>query len=208
MSTQFELPPFKGIADAIADVREYGARTKHEKLIGLRQNGTQAFVSEGDGHMVEIPEKWRLKCNDVLLVHCHPTMPTELSDADIKCIVGARAWGNLAACCEDDTISWTQGLADRLVSDPFTFILCVDPMLNDLSKHCIIHIAKKEGKDYGKDAEKWEQYANSWTENDDRYIKLAHLFNEILAHKGILKDYHLRLGDRAKAILGEHHDRV
>jgi|ERR1700674_163616 len=199
MDTAFELPPFEGIHEAIADVRAYGIKEGKEKLIALRRNGTRVFEVNGTNQRVDGPESYCGKLQDVLLVHCHPGLTTELSDADFTCIMGYDAWGNLAACCDDDTISWSQGF--KAPRDGFMLEFMILPAVHQLSQEIVSEVAQREDPTITTD-KAFQQWLNTWKDkNDERYVVLAHKMNAYLARVGALKDYHVQLGPKARAIL-------
>lgn len=179
MTAPIELPRYRGIEEAIADVRAYGTKTGCEKLIGLRKDGTRAFEAEGTEHCVALPLQWTGHCQGVFLVHCHPSMPTELSMPDIDCYTNNGAAGNLAVCCQDGSISWTDDQRGPK-----------DPMFPFISYITLSGVANGLGAEPGKNPE-----------DDWKWVMLAHEGNKRLKSMGYLSNYHVWLGDVARECL-------
>lgn len=171
-----------GMVAAMEDVREFGRKTRREKVIGVRPDGTRAFEVEGSDHAVECPHDLAGKEKDIFIVHCHPGDPTPLSYADLTCIWGMSAAGNMAVACDDDTVSWSHGLTH--------FDAWGDFILTELTQKCI--------KSY------FSNLSDTLADNDDRWVPVGDKFLCILVKGGVLKDLYVHYGEKAKAALAKY----
>lgn len=195
---EFYLPKFKNIERAIDDVRNFGIKTGREKVIGLHVDGHRLWDNEGDDQRVECPREFDGKCSEVLVIHCHPGLPTELSNGDIAVIETMGAWGNLAAACDDETISWSRGfrVKNELLQEWVFF-----PEFEHIQKVTLHVMATLERI---KNQEEYDNWFKSWSDKDNRYVALQHATNAVALHNNLYSEYHVRLGDRAKNILGKY----
>jgi proteasome lid subunit RPN8/RPN11 len=184
---EFVLPGFRGVERAIDEVKEFGLRTGREKLITLDREGGRRYTIEGDEHSVVLPPKATGTCQGLLIVHGHPGMPTELSSIDMECVWGTKAWGNLAASCVDETVSWARGINRDWTGD-FISLFLGQYMYESKSQK----VKEKLGLD---------RLCGDQEPSTSDYVRYVHLLNKELVACRFYVDYHVRLGEVAKGML-------
>jgi hypothetical protein len=181
----FELPKYKGIEEAMHDVKVHVRDKQIERCIGLLPDGRRVYDVVGDGNSVQNPD-WATGTKDLFIVHGHPWTPTELSPADIMCIPGLEAVGNMAVCAADDTVSWTTGPGETGLPY-FIFTLMAADFTNNVARQCLTRLDPDllKGKDEGK---------IDWGNNDERHVVLSHLMNASFLENKFIRDFHLQSG--------------
>jgi hypothetical protein len=179
--SEFVLPAWRGIEEAMQDVASFAHDKGREKAIGLLPDGRRVFESEGDEGRVELPTQFR-GTKDMFILHSHPGLPTELSDADINSITGMHAAGNLAVCEQDGTVSWTTGMETQGLPD-WLLVPKVEAFQERVRNACFEKI------------DPMVYLHEPWDHDDERYIVVAHLVNRLYVKSGFLLDYHLRQGE-------------
>ena len=192
----FILPSYKGIEEVMQDVRVYARDKGHEKAIGLLPNGERVFDVTGNEGAVELPA-WAHGKREMFVIHGHPRLPNELSDADIRVIKSMECAGNMAVCDVDDTVSWTTGIDFSKINGPIGMFFA-DLFMHGTSK------AGFEKLDPGIN-ERIKANSNSepWPDLDDRWIVLSHITNRHYVKSGFLRDYHVRHGAVELEALGK-----
>ena len=204
-NSTFELPPVKGIEGVMAEVKAWGLKTCRERLIGVRGTGERVFDVLGEEDRVDLPQEWIGKGQGVWLVHCHPSIPTELSIPDFECVVSLEAAGNVAVACDDETVSWSRGpnLA-KATSWAFESGTSLDRLFTNLALRAWDERATSILRTYCFDVwgkEKCLRFDETSEVFNKEFVVMAHEGNKLLLRKGMLKDYHVRLGNRAKGLL-------
>jgi len=190
-SDMFELPKWKGIEEAMQDVRLTARDKGLERGILLRKSGERILDMMGTDKSVQFPD-WAEKLKrgkDVFIIHGHPGLPAELSDADVKCIHAMGAAGNMAVSGVDDTVSWTSGIDFRHMEEVPVFFreMSAQRFMEDALAYSMARMGERSNK--------------GWAELDERWVVLAHLCNAAYVEAGFLLDYHLRQGSVESALL-------
>jgi len=189
----FELPRYKGIEEAMQDVRVWARDNGTEKVLGLMPDGRRVFEATGNSQRVALPES--AKGNDgMFLVHSHPAIPAELSPPDMFSIVAMGAAGNIAVCSSDDTVSWTtgpvrSGLPDFLFFDmAYAHVQAVQTWyVNQIDPSWRVYV-----ESHGNADKLW-----GGDKPDERWVVLSHFTNQALLESGFLRDYHVQQGEVA-----------
>jgi len=187
----FELPQWKGIEEAMQDVRLTARDKGIERGILLRKSGERILDMMGTNRGIQFPD-WTENLEhgkDVFIIHGHPGLPTELSDADVRCIHAMGAAGNMAVSGVDDTVSWTSGIDFRHMEEGPVFFreMSAQRFMKDVLQYSLFKMGEKTNK--------------GWPELDERWVVLAHLCNAAYVESGFLLDYHLRQGSVESELL-------
>jgi hypothetical protein len=193
--SDFILPPWRGIEEAMQDVKTFARDASREKVIGLTKGGVRLFEVEGEALQAEMPAD-HVGRRDMFIIHGHPMLPAELSDGDLKSITGMRAAGNMAVCSVDDTVSWSSGInLGNIARLP-------EPLQVGLVESFIAQSVQWVSRFIDNGSMK------DWDKLDERYVPLAHWCNQLYLREGFVKDYHLQSGEVEKAMLAKYADRM
>jgi proteasome lid subunit RPN8/RPN11 len=188
----FELPKgYKGLEEVMHDVRATAADKGIERCIGLVPDGHRVFDVLGEDARVQCPD-WATGTPGLFIVHGHPSNPCELSQADMECIHGLDAVGNMAVCSSDETVSWSHGLyLDHITTLPeFLQTVLIRDFMHTTEGYVLKRMGAKEGEGNA-----------TWPMDDERWVALAHFNNKLCLERGFFRDYQVRLGDKAQAII-------
>jgi hypothetical protein len=190
-----ELPKYRGIEEAMQDVKTFAHAKGLEKAIGLLPDGRRCFEKEGDATGVNLPDEFRL-VKDLFVIHGHPKMPTELSGADITVISAMGVAGNMAVSGEDETVSWSTGI-DMKDMNPRSGLahMMVSAFMNKVQTAAFRKI------DPLIDTRINKANGEPWDDDDERWVVVAHLVNKVYVKSGFLRDYHVQQGELALKIL-------
>lgn len=105
INTNAVLPEWKGLQEAMDDVRAFGNRTHREKMIILRPDGSRMSETEGDEGKVVVDTS---AVHGYMLVHNHPVF-AELSVGDLATASFHEAYG-VVAVMPDGSWSFAKGM--------------------------------------------------------------------------------------------------
>lgn len=193
---EFILPAYKGIEKVMQDVKVFARDKGIEKAIGLLPDGTRAFEVVGDAQGVNLPDQFYGK-RGLFVVHGHPSIPTELSEADIKVITGMGIAGNMAVAASDDTVSWSHGIDARGMN-------VHSALFHAMTGAFMGKVQSKIFKAVDPEIDRRVRLSNGevWPDLDERWVVGAYLVNREYVKSGFLRDYFVKRGEVGLEVLG------
>lgn len=198
----FELPRgYKGLEEAMQDVKTFAHDKGLERCIGLLPDGGRVFTEDGDDSKVHLPKIARGH-RDMFIIHGHPRLPAELSDQDLKVVTMIECAGNMAVSGEDATVSWSTGIDDKVSVHDGLSQFVADMFIDKIVAQCAQRI------DPGVRDRVQLMGSVGWDKEDWRWVVLSHMANKKYLELGFIKDYHLQQGDLHKTILDRYKDMI